>query len=179
MKTLSGKKSIFVLLTLFVFSVVVFVFVQIENSTNSDKQIEQTLVATVFAPSNNPPPVVELKSAQATKNTLTIVLSVSGLEIVKTPDDFENIVCNPYIRNKEQIQLTLNYREGDIPDRIGEPLIITYEYDIDAREHQSLNIEMDFTIGPCGQSFTESSVTPYPPVDLIANYQLAFSVPVK
>lgn len=164
------------LLILFVLSLALFILVQ---NKIRDRQTEQTLVATVFAPANTSPPVVELKSARATKNTLTIVLSISGLEIVKTPDDFENIVCDPYIRSKEHIQLTLNYREGEIPKQVGEPIIITYEYGIDAKEYQSLNIEMEFTIGPCGPYFTESNVTPYPPIDLMANYQLAFSVPVK
>jgi len=50
---------------------------------------------------------------------------------------------------------------------------------MDSKKYQSLHIEMDFTIGPCGPFFQESNITPYPPIDLIGNYKLSFVVPIK
>jgi hypothetical protein len=181
MKIFLDKNKFRMIITLAVLGISFVVFIAFQKNVNPTKvnsqNYHQTALATVFAPTKYPP-VVELTSVQANSKTLTIILTVSGLELIKNPDDFENIICDPYIRTNEPIQLTLNYREGTIPSQVGEPIIITYEYSMDSKEYQNLNVEMDITIGPCGPHFQESRVTPYP-VGLIANYKLSFVVPIK
>ncbi|HEX5837070.1 MAG TPA: hypothetical protein VFY26_04510, partial [Anaerolineales bacterium] len=113
---------------------------------------------------------------------LRLNLTISGLELVANADDLENFVCNPYINPAEPVSLTLNYREAEIPSQIGEPIVITYEYNMDASQYKTLTFDLDLTIGPCADSlnFQESNITPTLPLpDLIANYHLNFRVPVQ
>ncbi|MCC6684502.1 MAG: hypothetical protein IT247_05475 [Bacteroidia bacterium] len=180
MKIFFAKKKTLILTAFVILGVSFVVFASLQKSHPTKgiaQDYQQTALATIFAPTEHPP-VVELTSVQANSTTLTIVLTVSGLELVKNPDDFENIICDPYIRTDKPVQLILNYREGEIPSQVGEPIVITYEYSMDSKEYKSLNVEMDISIGPCGPHFQESSVTPYP-VDLIANYKLSFVVSIK
>jgi hypothetical protein len=159
-------------------SLLVIVYTNIFSSKGNHQEYHQTALATFFAPTKYSP-IVELTSAQANSKKLTILLTVSGLGLIKSSDDFENIVCDPYIKTSEDIQLALTYRYAPIPSRVEEPLVITYEYSMDSKKYQSLHIEMDFTIGPCGPYFQESNITPYPPIDMIGNYKLSFVVPIK
>lgn len=174
------KKTLIILVALVVFWGAFVIFSPL-NNPHSGKDVtqdyQQTALATVFAPTEHPP-VVKLISAKANSTTLTVVVAISDLELVKNPDDFENIICDPYIRSDKPVQLTLNYREGEIPITVGQPIVITYEYGMNPKEYKSLNVEMGITIGPCGPHFQESNVTPYP-VDIIANYNLSFIVPIK
>ena len=159
-------------------ALIVIVYTNIFPAKDNKQEYHQTALATFFAPSKYAP-VVELTSAQADPKKLTIILTVSGLGLIKSSDDFENIVCDPYIKTSEGVPLALTYRYGPIPSRVEEPLVITYEYSMDSNKYQSLHIEMDFTIGPCGPYFQESNITPYPPIDLIGIYKLSFIVPIK
>lgn len=137
----------------------------------------QTAISTIFAPTAQPP-VVTLNRVYANPSVLRINLTISGLELVTNADDLENVVCDPYVNPDEPISLSLSYREAQIPIRSGDPIKITYEYSMDASGYESLTLNLDLTIGPCGPHFQESNVTPYP-VDLIANYHLFFSVLVE
>jgi hypothetical protein len=180
MKNFFAKKKTLILATFVILGVSLVVFSSLQNShsrKDAAQDYQQTALATIFAPTEHPP-VVKLISAMANSTTLTVVVAISDLELVKNPDDFENIICDPYIRSDKPVQLTLSYREGEIPSKVGQPIIITYQYSMDSNEYKNLNIEMDISIGPCGPHFQESNVTPYP-VDLIANYKLSFSVPIK
>ncbi len=173
-----NKPLIFTALVILGASLAIIASLQNPNPTKGSSQIyRETALATIFAPTEHPP-VVELISAQANSTTLTFVIKVSGLELVKNSDDFVNIICDPYIRTEEPVQLTFSYRESKIPSQVGDPIVIMYQYRMDSKEYQSLNVDMDITLGPCGPAFQESSVTPYP-VDLIANYKLSFVVPIS
>jgi hypothetical protein len=181
MKNFFNKKNILILIILVVLGVSVAVVVSLPKGSQSkdNEQIyEQTAMATIFAPTEHPP-VVELVSAHANPDSLTFVISISGLELVKVPSDLENIVCDPYIRTDEHVQFTSFYRASEIPDQVGEPIFITYEYGMDAQELQELHVNLDLTIGPCGPDLQEMLVTPSPKIDLIANYSLSFVVPIK
>jgi hypothetical protein len=177
---LGNKKKIFmpIIIVILAASILVIVNTKIFTAKGNNQEYHQTALATFFAPTKYSP-IVELTSTQANSKKLTIILTVSGLGLIKSPDDFENIVCDPYITTDEGVQLTLTYRYGAISSRVEEPLVITYEYSMDSKKYQSLNIKMDFTIGPCGPYFQISNITPYPPIDLIANYKLSFVVPIK
>lgn len=147
-----------------------------QEITNPNTLYHQTAMPTVFAPTPHPP-VVTLNWAYANPSLLRINLTISGLELVGNIDDLENVICNPYIDPDEPVSLTLNYREAQIPSRLGDPIELTYEYSMDAIEYKELTLNLDLSVGPCGPHFQESNVTPYP-IDLIANYHLTFSVPV-
>jgi hypothetical protein len=175
-----NKKKIFlpIIIVILAASILVIVNTKIFPAKGNNKEYHQTALATFFAPTKYSP-IVELTSAQANSKKLTILLTVTGLGLIKSSDDFENMVCDPYIKTSEDVQLALTYRYAPIPSRVEDPLVITYEYSMDSNKYQSLHIEMDFTIGPCGPYFQESNITPYPPIDLIGNYKLSFVVPIK
>ena len=176
----ADKKKLFkpFIIVILAASLLVIVYTNIFPAKGNHQEYHQTALATFFAPTKYSP-VVELSSAQANSKKLTFILTVSGLDLIKTSDDFENIVCDPLIRTDEGVPLTLTYQYGPIPSRVEDPIVITYEYSMDAKKFQSLHIKLDFTLGPCGPYFQESNITPYPPIDLIANYKLSFAVPIK
>ncbi|HAF62430.1 MAG TPA: hypothetical protein DCK95_08900 [Anaerolineaceae bacterium] len=178
MKTIFTKKNI-LLIVFIVLAIVVIAILVIKTPSNNEEQFtRQTAVATVFAPTEHPP-VVELQSAQADPKTLTIVLSLTGLELVEQPLDLDTVVCDPYIQTDEHVQFTSFYRESEFPEKIGDPIIITYQYGMDAGEFNELNIRLDLTIGPCGPDLQEMLVTPAPKINLVANYVLNFVVPIE
>jgi hypothetical protein len=169
MKTFVDNKKKFLIAIIIVVlaaSLLVLVSTNIFLKKGKSPEYHQTALATFFA-STKYSPFVELTSAQANSNKLSIILTVSGLDLIKNSDDFENIVCDPLIRTDEGVPLTLTYQYGPIPNRIGEPLVITYEYSMDAKKFQSLHIKLDFTLGPCGPYFQETNITPYPPEFII------------
>ena len=181
MKTFAANKNkilMAIVIVILAGTLLVVGYLNIFPQKTNSQEYHQTALATFFAPTKYSP-VVELSSAQANSKKLTFILTVSGLDLIKNSDDFENIVCDPLIRTDEGVPLTLSYQYGSIPSRIGEPLVITYEYSMDAKNFQSLHIKLDFTLGPCGPYFQETNITPYPPIDLIANYKLSFVVPIK
>ena len=159
------------------FSILAFLYKAAYPMANGQVQ-QQTALVTVFAPTGHPP-VVTLTSAQADSSKLTVTLAVSGLELVKNPDDFENMICDPYLQTDPPLQWIFKSRESRLPEKVGGPIIIIYEYGIKARSNQDLNIEMTFTIGPCRPHIQNANATPHPTVDLIANYKLAFTVRIN
>lgn len=175
MKNLSIKTRILILIVITFLGITSLVFFA---SKLNGQDYPQLAMATVFAPKEKPP-VVELISAQADAESLTFTYSITGLELVTKQDweSAENVICEPYIRSEEGVDLTFSYRERDIPEKIGEPIIVSYIYQMEPSEHQKLHLEMDITLGPCGPFFDESNVSP-PLIDLIANYRLSFVVPV-
>jgi hypothetical protein len=184
MKTPFTKKTmIFSLAAIFIFGAILIpaLLQKSANPTAHNQAIPQTALATIFAPKEYSP-VVTLKSAQASSNTLKFTLAISGLELVKNSDDFDNIICEPHLKTNPPVQWVTKGYENQIPEKAGDPILVTYkyEYSIETEKYQNLSVEMTLTIGPCGLSgFQESNATPYPRVDLIANYKLAFTVPIK
>jgi hypothetical protein len=181
MKSLFTKKAmVLIFAAVFIFgSFLLLAYLQkAAHPTTNNQTPQQTALATVFAPTEHPP-VLTLTSVQADSDTLKFTLVVSKLELVKNSDDFENIICDPYLQINPPVQQTIKYRESQIPEKAGDPIVITYEYDIEAKTYQSLSVDITFTIGPCGPDFKEAIGTPYPTVDLIAAYKLAFTVPIK
>ena len=114
--------------------------------------------------------------AVAAKDTLTVTLSISGIDFSSNPDAFSNLVCNPNITSEEQVKKTFVSFESDQQ----EPTQITYIYDLQGNTYQILHAEMDWTIGPCGTYLNEgqSNATPFP-AELMTNYHFTFEVPVK
>ena len=147
-------------------------------SAEQDQIAAQTAQVTLFAPTEHPA-VVELLSASPNPDKLTLTVSISGLELVRDLTDFDNIICEPYLRTDEHVQFTSYYRESDIPSQVGDPILITYEYSgMQASDLEQLHVHVDLTLGPCGPDFQEMSVTPAPRIDLIANYSFSFTVPI-
>jgi len=181
------KIAILILLILISFGVIYGIYMTRLQSapsqefTNQNEQYNQTAIPTIFAPTQYPS-TVTLNWAYANPNLLRLNLTISGLELVANVDDLENVICNPYINPDEPVSLTLNYREAQIPSVIGEPIELTYEYNMDASKYESLMFNLDLTIGSCANylNFQETNVTPSSPLpDLIANYHLSFQVPVQ
>lgn len=175
MKTISDFRKFL----LFVFASSIAIFSSCTGTSNQQHMALQTAQVTLFAPTAQPA-VVELRSASASTDQLTFTIAISGLELVSDLTDFDNIICEPYLRTDEHVQFTSYYRESDIPTEVGDPILITYAYGgMQASDLQQLHVHVDVTLGPCGPDFQEMSVTPAPRIDLIANYSFSFSVPIE
>jgi len=148
------------------------------QSNQGTQFTRQTAQATVFAPAEQPA-VVELLSAQADSQTLTITLAISGLDILTQPLDLDNLVCDPYLQTGGHVSLSSFYRETEFPDQADDPIILTYRYGMDSGDLKELHIRLDLTIGPCGPDLQEMLVTPAPKSHLIANYVFDFVVPIE
>jgi len=178
MKTCRLKKRIR-FLTLGILAASICAFACAGCQTKQEGQsIRQTAQATIFAPAEQPD-VVELLSARADTETLTITLAISGLDILMEPLDLDNLVCDPHIQTGGYVSLSSFYRETEFPDQADDPIILTYRYDMDAGDLKELHIHLDLTIGPCGPDLQEMLVTPAPKSHLIANYVFDFVVPVE
>jgi hypothetical protein len=82
----------------------------------------------------------------------------------------------------QSIQYQLHTRDlGPVYDAAGEFIRATYEYEVNAGDYDSLEVNLDLTIGPCGEhfNFQENNITPLAITNLIGNYHLSFRVPVK
>ena len=146
-------------------------------SKSQSRVAAQTAQVTQFAPTEHPA-VVELRSASASPEKLTFVISISGLDLVKDYADLDNVICQPYLRTDEHIQFSSYYQESSVPPKPGDPILITYEYGIHDSEVEQFHVHVDLTIGPCGPDLQEMLVTPFPKIDLIANYSFSFVVSV-
>ncbi|NMC45787.1 MAG: hypothetical protein GYA52_03060 [Chloroflexi bacterium] len=162
-----------------VLALTLLIFSACTDTSNQQHTALQTAQVTLFAPTAQPA-VVELRSATAGTDQLTFTIAISGLELVSDLTDFDNIICEPYLRTDEHVQFTSYYRESDIPTELGDPILITYAYGgMQAADLQQLHVHVDVTLGPCGPDFHEMSVTPAPRIDPIANYSLSFTVPIE
>lgn len=112
----------------------------------------------------------------ATKDTLTVTLSITGIDFSNSSYSFTELVCDPYVTTKEQVLKT--YKSTEV--REGDPMQITYIYTLQGNNFKTLNAELDWTIGPCGTYLNEgqSNATPFP-AELMTNYHFTFIVPVK
>lgn len=137
----------------------------IRNSSNVNLTTEKSSI-----------PSVEMKEVKATEESLTFSFLISGLNQVKTIEDFDNLICDPYLQLDEPIVNQLVYHEAEIQN---EPLFVIYSYDISAEKGERISGKIDLTIGPCGNyGFNESNVTAVPPSNLIGNYIMDFDVQV-
>ena len=168
------NKKIFLILVL----VATLVFSACSASETHDQFTLQTAQITQFAPTKQPA-VVELLSASANNNKLTFVISITGLELIKDYLDLDNVVCQPYMQTDEHVQFSSFYQESNIPPDSGDPILITYEYGMQAVDVEKLHVHIDLTIGPCGPDLQEMLKTPAPKIDLIANYSFSFVVDVE
>lgn len=127
---------------------------------------------------------VTLNWAYADESRMAMQLTLSGLNVPQGVY-LEDIICRPYITSDEDVSLTLYDGDANIlEDRPGKPIELTYVYHLqmDTRQYDYLNFDLDLTIGPCSDylNFLEVDVDqPLPtPIPLIGNYHLKFRVPV-
>jgi hypothetical protein len=115
-----------------------------------------------------------MTGSQATKDTLTLNLTLSGIDLGENPAQFDHLVCDPRISTKENVEVTFKSREVFM----GDPVRVTYTYQLQGNTNRTLNVDMDWTIGPCDIALDESNVTPVPQ-PLLTNTHFTFAVPVK
>ena len=120
-----------------------------------------------------------ISSAQASQDTLTLTLTMSGVDYEEKVSNyrvtgFEKLVCNPYIVAKEPVSVMFQSYEV----KPGDPTQVVYTYSLKGNATSELNLTMDWTIGPCAPAFDESNVKA-PRNPLLTNYRFEFVVPVK
>lgn len=152
---------------------VIFGSIFIKGLNHKDTNYPATVSATSFSPEGDQIKL-GISSAVATKDTLTVSLTISGLDLSKGPASVSDLVCVPYILTKENVGI--EFKSLDV--FAGNPNKIDYTYTLSGNVYRTLNIDMDWTIGPCGTALNESNVTPVPE-PLMTNYHFTFSVPVK
>ena len=125
-------------------------------------------------------PVVKVLSAKINDGVLTFVLAIKNFSILKTVEDFDNLICDPAIRTDQPIQLIFKSKEGTTTNDGSEQTTIRYEYLVKGNpSSEEIGINMDFTLGPCGNYSDNSGVAPSPASNVIANYQIEFKVMSK
>ncbi|PKN90381.1 MAG: hypothetical protein CVU45_02880, partial [Chloroflexi bacterium HGW-Chloroflexi-7] len=115
-------------------------------------------------------------SAVASKEELSVTLSLTGIDFSDNSKAFSNLVCVPNITSDEPVKKTFVSYAANTQD----PTQITYVYELDNNTFESLHAEMDWTIGPCGSYLNEgqSNATPFP-AELMTNSHFTFTVPVN
>ncbi|MFZ3069620.1 MAG: hypothetical protein WA110_00640 [Anaerolineaceae bacterium] len=114
-----------------------------------------------------------IMDATASQDTLTLSLTMSGVDYDDV-DGFEAMVCDPYLSIDEHVPARFRSREVVK----GNPTQVIYTYTLIGNSYPNLNINMDWTIGPCDPAFDESNVTPEQN-PLLTNYNFEFNVPVN
>ncbi len=118
---------------------------------------------------------LKLEGVTATRNLLTLHLSISGLELSTGPDgNFESLVCVPFVTSSQPVTRVFVHQEV----ALGDPTQVTYEYSLSDNTYDALDLTIDWTIGPCDPSFDESNVTPAPQ-PLLMNSRFTYKVPVE
>jgi len=174
-------KAIVVLFVAGLFYAVYFTELGRPESSESSKNItiyNKTAIPTIFVKETQVPSM-ELDWAYATKDLLKFAIKIRGLETNKNLSDW---ICDPYITTDEPIQYQLRSGSlGPVYDASGEFIQAVYEYEVNAGDYDSLKVNLDLTIGPCGEQFNfqENNITPLAVTNLIGNYHLSFRVPVK
>lgn len=115
-----------------------------------------------------------MAGSSATKDSLTLNLTLSGIDLGGNPADFDHLVCDPLISTKENVEVIFKSREVFL----GDPVQVIYVYQLQGNKYRILNVVMDWTIGPCDTALNESNVTPVPQ-PLWINSHFTFAVPVK
>lgn len=173
-------KAILVLFVTGLFYAVYFTELGRPESSESPKNIttyNKTALPTIFVKETQVPSV-ELDWAYANEDLLKFAIKIRGLEI----NHLSDWICDPYITIDNPIQYQLRRRSLEpIYDASGKFIQAAYEYEVNIRNYDSLKIDLDLTIGPCGEhfNFQETNVTPLALPKLIGNYHLSFQVPVK
>lgn len=117
---------------------------------------------------------LSLEKVTATRDTLTLYLSIAGLPLSTGPGgNFESLVCDPYITSTQQVVKVFSNLEV----MLGDPTRMIYEYSLSGNSYDTLDLTIDWTIGPCSPAFDESNVTPVPQ-PLLVNSHFTYSVPV-
>ncbi len=174
-------KAVVVLFVIGLFYAVYFTELGRPESSESPKNIttyDRTAIPTIFVKETQVPSV-ELDWAYANEDLLKFAIRIRGLE---TTDNLGEWICDPYITIDEPIQYQLRSGSlGPVYDASGEFIQAVYEYDVNAGDYDSLKVNLDLTIGPCGEQFNfqENNITPSAITNLIGNYHLTFQVPVK
>jgi hypothetical protein len=174
-------KAVVVLFVICLFYAVYFTELGRPESSESPKNIttyDRTAIPTIFVKETQVPSV-ELDWAYANQDLLKFAIKIRGLE---TTDNLGEWICDPYITLDEPIQYQLRSSSlGPVYDASGEFIQAVYEYEVNAADYDSLKVDLDLTIGPCGEQFNfqENNITPLAITNLIGNYHLTFQVPVK
>lgn len=163
------------------------------------KHLDQTAVPTVF--SQVPTQLRPAGVTSETENGITVTLNwayadelrvawqltITGLALPQGSDPGDYI-CTPYLTTVQGVPLNVEsiLDEQTHDDQPGSPRAITYVIykEIDSSKTDHLDIDLDLTIGPCGDwwNFSQASLGPGPtptPVPLIGNYHLNFTIPVN
>lgn len=118
---------------------------------------------------------LDILDVSASKDQLVLTLSISGLDLQTKPEDIENLVCDPHITTKERLG---GVRLQSRTPIIGNPTIIEYVFKLTGNTYSRMNIDMDWTIGPCGIAMDNSNVVPGND-PLLTSYHFVFSLPVQ
>lgn len=167
------KMKIVFFSTIIVIALAILAVLLIKGFQQKEATIPANIVVHNFSPAGEKIKL-GLINATATKDKLMVTLSITGLDLSFSPDAFSDLVCVPNISTKEGVEKTFVSYERNQKD----PTQITYVYDLNGNTYQSLHVEMDWTVGPCGPSASESNVTPFP-AELMTNYHFTFIIPVK
>lgn len=169
------NKKIIVFGSIIVIAIAILAGFLIKGFQNKEANIPATIVAHNFS-SEGEKIKLGFVNATATKEKLTVTLSITGIDLFSNPDTFDNLVCVPHIATQEEVEKRFVSFAGNQED----PTQISYVYNLKGNTYQSLHIEMDWTIGPCGTYSNEgqSNATPFP-AELMTNYHFTFTVPVK
>lgn len=151
---------------------IVVVFLS-QNTNLFSKEYPILINSTPFSPEGEK---IKLGIAEtiATKDTLALTLTLSGIDLGENFSKFDHIICDPWINTKENVEVTFKSREVIQ----GDPLQVTYIFQLQGNNYRTLNVDMDWTIGPCDTALNESNVTPVAE-PLLTNYHFTFTVPVK
>jgi|GEM_PF-2837492 len=174
-------KVIVVLFMAGLFYAVYFTKLGKPESSESPRNItlyDRTAISTIFVKETDAP-AVELEWAYANQDLLKFAIKIRGLE---TTDNLGEWICDPYMTIDQSIQYQLRTRDlGPVYDAEGEFIRATYEYEVNTGDYDSLKVDLDLTIGPCGEQFNfqENNITPLAITNLIGNYHLTFQLPVK
>lgn len=116
---------------------------------------------------------LSIMDASASQDSLILSLTMSGVDY-DDADGFESMVCDPYLSIDEHVPARFSSREVVK----GNPTQVIYTYTLSGNSYPNLNINMNWTIGPCDPAFDESNVTPAQN-PLVTNYKFEFNVPVN
>lgn len=125
---------------------------------------------------------VTMNWAYADESRMAMQLSVLGLDL-DSRTRIDDVICTPYLSSEERISFSLGMTQARVlEDQPGKPIELTYIYyqAIDAGQFTRLNIDLDLTIGPCGEywDFEETNLEKPTALPLIGNFHLKFQAPV-
>ena len=174
-------KAIVVLIVVALFYAVYFTKLGKPESSESPRNItlyDQTAIPKIFVKGTHAP-AVKLEWAYANQDLLKFAIRIRGLDTTGNLGDW---ICDPYMTIDKPIQYQLHARDlGPVYDAAGEFIRATYEYEVNTGDYDSLKVNLDLTIGPCGEhfNFQETNLTPSAVPNLIGNYHLSFQVPIN